>query len=671
MASPSSAAQRLPFLHGVGLGAGIAALLSLLGLLGAFQLLDLRIYDWRYRLRGPIPASLRIALVEVDDPTLAAYRNWPLPRETYAMLIAALEESGVEALGFDLLFLGESADDPDGDALLARITEGQTNLIHAITFMPEDASYGGGAAAPSSSSEALVRHGRPVARQRIPSARRVSLPYDALLDAADAIGHTAVAVDRDGVVRRIPQFVRYGEWAYPSLATRLVESAARRDSTLPQFELARDGVLIHSRGRRLRVPADAEGATSVVFAGDRASFPQTYSLLRVLQWYRDRDTTSLARAFRGKLVLVGATAVGEVATDVGATPFVEAAPLLYIHANAVNAAIQGRFLARPSGWVLVPALLGLGALLGALFSVLPLARSAAVAVTAVAAMAGLAQGMFAWADVDLPATSGLLLPPLAWIAVEGVRRRDSERRVRARERELQVARTIQQRLLPTEPPRVPEVDIFGLNIPAEEVGGDYFDWVPIGEDQLAVAVGDVSGHGVPAALLMSHLRASFHAETRLDSTPESIVQAMHKSLARAIEPGRFATFFLALISRRENQLSFCNAGHNPPLLVRNGKFELLSATGLPLAMLEDTAYEGAAREFRPGDLLVLYSDGVTEAPCRNDLYGDERLRARVLELAAGDLGAAEIARGLLEDVRAFAGRELATDDVTILVIRRR
>jgi serine phosphatase RsbU (regulator of sigma subunit) len=655
---------------GAAIGIGCAALLAAFALLGVFELLDLRLHDWRYRLRGPITASPRIALIEVDDPTIAAYRTWPLPRASYALLIAALEEVGAQAVGFDLLFLGENAEDPDGDRLLASVTEGRTHLVHAIAFLPEDATLGGGGQPSDTGHPALVRHGRPVTRTRIAAAQRVSLPYDGLLERADALGHTAVAVDRDGVVRRVPQFIRYGDWTYPSLAIRLVEIAARSDPTLPQFEIGEVGVRLHGNGRRVAVPVDAAGATAIVFAGDRPSFPQTHSMLRVLQLYRDGDTTALARMFRGKLVLIGTTAMGEIATDVGATPFATAAPLVYIHANAVNAALAGRFLVRPSAWIWIPVVLILGVVLGVAFSRRSLAVSAGVAVAAVALIAVMDYALFAFADVDVPPTAALVLPPLAWIAIEGRRRTVTERQAREREKELEVARGIQRRLLPSGPPATPEVQVFGVNVPAEAVGGDYYDWVPLGDRALAIVVGDVSGHGVPAALLMSHLRASFHAQARDGSAPREIVQAIHGSLARAIEPGRFATFFLAVVLRDESKMIFCNAGHNPPLLIRNGDVELLGSTGLPLALFEDAEYTDEERPFSPGDLLVLYSDGVTEAPSRQQFYGDERWKAKVVELAGKGVPPAEMGEALLNDVRDFAREELAADDVTIVVVRR-
>jgi serine phosphatase RsbU (regulator of sigma subunit) len=664
--------QRLPVRLGSLLGLGSAALLGLLWLLGAFDSFDLRFHDLRYRLRGPQPASDRIALVEVDDATIEAYGGaWPLPRQAYAVLIDALAGARAQAAGFDLLFLGENADDAQGDALLAAVTAEHENVVHAISFLRAEASLGGQEAGSAGARAALIRHGRPVTRQRLPLARQVSLPYPALLEAAPGLGHTAVAVDRDGIARRVPLFARYGDWAYPSLAIRLVEAAARGDSTLPQFELAEDGIRLHRLGKHVRVPVDAEGTTSILFAGDRAAFHDTYSLLQVLHWYRDGDSTALRRAFAGKLVLVGVTAVEQVATDLGATPFSEATPLVYVHANAVNAALGGRFLARVSPWALLSLLLLAGALLGASLARLPLARSATVAGGAMAALVALDMGLFLFGRLDVPPTAALLLPPLAWIVIEGRRRTAAEQHVRERAKELQVARDIQQHLLPEGPPDVPELDCWGINVPADAIGGDYYDWVPVGTDQLAVVLGDVSGHGVPAALLMSHLRASFHAEARPGVAPSDVLAAVHASLCRAASKGKFATFFMAVLSRTEPALLFCSAGHNPMMLYHGGGMELLNATGLPLAMIEGMPYTQERREFRPGDTLVLFSDGVPEAPRGKEFYGEERLQKVVGErVAAGD-GAEAIGLALLADVTRFAGDGLAADDVTIVVVRRK
>ena len=659
--------RRVPARVGAILGTSCGAIVALVWLLGAFHSLDLRANDWCYRIRGPLAASDRIAMVEVDDRTLRAFDGvWPLRRSIYAVAIDALEKVGVQAIGIDLLFLTPNPEDPKGDALLAGITTLHSNIVHAMGFQPNGASLGSGREMPADTS-ALITHGRPVTRQRLAVARGVSLPYDDLLASADEMGHTAVLIDADGIIRRIPQFVQFGDWAYPSLVLRLVEVAARHDSTLPQFELAPDGIQIFWHGRHMRVPCDQEGATAIAFAGDQSAFPHRYSLLQVLQWYRSNDTTSLARAFRGKLVLIGATA--EHATDIGATPYSNEAPLVYIHANAVDSAIRGRFLASvPAPWIVLSLIvLGLG--LGLVYSRMSVGRSALVMVAAILTVAELDYGMFVHANINLPPIGALLVPPLTLAAVENAWRRETEQRTRLRARELDVARSIQQNLLPSAPPAVAGLDVFGRNLPADEIGGDYFDWAMLDEDHLAVALGDIAGHGIPAALLMAHLRASFHAMAQAGRSPEEIVSAMNRSLARATTMGKFATFFLGVISIRERQLRFCNAGHNPPLLFRGAELRLLPATGFPLALIEDAAYEGGEAEFHPGDTLVIYSDGIPEAPVGKQFYGDERLQERAAALAGSDTPATAFVNSILADLRAAAGAGMRVDDVTLVVVR--
>jgi len=661
--------QRIPARLGAVLGFTCGALIAIIWLLGGFKPLDQKVHDARYTIRGPIPASDRIAIVEVDDQTLAAYKDvWPLPRENYAIAIDALANAGAQAIAVDLLFLGENNDDPTGDAMLAAVTAAHPNLILAMGFQPSDPSMGGALSIPADTT-ALIRHGRPVSRQRLAVAHSVSLPYDDLLGSAHEMGHTAVLIDGDGVIRRIPQFVRFGDWAYPSLVLRLVEVAARTDTTLPQFELSPDGVQIFWHGRRMKVPADEEGATSIAFAGNQDAFRHRYSLLQVLQWYQKDDTLSLAKAFRGKLVLIGATAVEQHATDIGPTPYSTAAPLVYIHANGVNSCIRGRFLDRVSKPWVVLLLLGLGLGLGLVFSRFTLVHSAMIALGAMVVVAGLDYALFLWGDIDLPVLGALLVPPLTLAAVEDSWRRETEHRTRVRAKELDVARSIQQNLLPGAPPKMDGLEVYGRNLPADEIGGDYFDWLQLDDDHLAVVVGDISGHGIPAALLMAFLRASFHATAMPDRAPEDIVTAMNRSLARAATIGKFATFFLGVISLKDRKVRYCNAGHNPPLLVHNGELHLLEATGIPLALMEDMPYTSGEESFEPGDTLVIYSDGIPEAPIGKQFYGDERLREKAVAQAIAGAPPAEIVDHVLKDLRSAAGDGMHADDVTLVVVR--
>jgi len=673
--SGSTAIERVSAGRGARIGAVCGLIAAVVWAVGVTRPLDVLLQDWRYDLRGPVPASDRVAVIEVDDQTVDAFGGvWPLPRRNYALAIDALEGAGAQAVVFDLVFLGEDPQDPAGDQLLASIVAGQDNLIQAISFQRGDASRTGPVEGVADSSE-LDRHGRPYSGQRLANARAVSLPYADLLAASSNLGHTAVLVDADGVIRRIPHFIRFGESAYGSLVVRLIEVAARRDSTLPRFELASNGLEMHWKGRRIHVPSDGEGGTTIAFAGDERAFKNRYSLLQVLQWYRDADTTSLARAFRGKLVLVGSTTTGANAIDLGATPYSGLTSLVYVHANAVNAALQGRFIRSVpdrSPWMIL-ALIVLGTGLGLWYSPLSLPRAALVALGAIVLIAATDYGLFVFAGLDIPPLAALLVPPITWAAVENAWRREAERRAIAQAKELQVARSIQQHLLPSAPPEVAGLEVSGRNIPAEQVSGDYFDWIPLEDGSLAVVVGDVTGHGVPAALLMAHLRASFHAVAEPGRSPEEMVETVNRSLSSAAPPGRFSTFFLGIISLGEQRLRYCNAGHNAPLLLRDGKVIQLEANGVPLAVLPDVPYVGKEEAFLVGDTLVIYSDGIPEAPHRfqpKTFYGDERLHERALAFAAERLSAAETVERMLDDVHAVAGDRMSGDDVTLMVVRR-
>jgi sigma-B regulation protein RsbU (phosphoserine phosphatase) len=144
---------------------------------------------------------------------------------------------------------------------------------------------------------------------------------------------------------------------------------------------------------------------------------------------------------------------------------------------------------------------------------------------------------------------------------------------------------------------------------------------------------------------------------------------MNKSLSRAATPGKFATFFLAVISVKDQKLRFCNGGHNSPFLVHEGKLRELAATGIPLAITEFGPYSGGEEPFMPGDTLVIFSDGIPEARVGKDFYGDERLQKKVIDLASNGTSSKDFVDHIITDVRAIAGEGMSADDVTLVVVR--
>ena len=238
------------------------------------------------------------------------------------------------------------------------------------------------------------------------------------------------------------------------------------------------------------------------------------------------------------------------------------------------------------------------------------------------------------------------------------------------EDELALARRIQARLLPPGPPGVEGLELAGTSESAREVGGDYYDYLPLGDGRVALVIADVSGKGAGAALLMSGFRASLLSQDLAHTPLAEVVARLNHFLHHSVEPGKFVTAFLGVLDGRSGQFVYCNAGHNAPLLVgADGGVTPLEAGGLILGILEHSPYETGETVLEPGGRLVLFTDGVTEAANEADeQWGEERL----IELLRGlpqDPCAGVVAR-IVEEVRRFEGARGASDDVTLIVARR-
>jgi len=238
------------------------------------------------------------------------------------------------------------------------------------------------------------------------------------------------------------------------------------------------------------------------------------------------------------------------------------------------------------------------------------------------------------------------------------------------EDELALARRIQARLLPPGPPRVEGLELAGTSESAREVGGDYYDYLPLGDGRVALVIADVSGKGVGAALLMSGFRASLLSQDLAGTDLAEVVGRLNQFLHRSVEPGKFVTAFLGVLDGRDGRLVYCNAGHNAPLLVgADGDVTLLEAGGLILGILEHSPYQTGEAVLEAGGRLVLYTDGVTEAANETDeQWGEERLIELLRSVPKSPC--AEVVARIVGEVRHFEGARGASDDVTLIVARR-
>ncbi|HMG75624.1 MAG TPA: GAF domain-containing SpoIIE family protein phosphatase [Pyrinomonadaceae bacterium] len=273
----------------------------------------------------------------------------------------------------------------------------------------------------------------------------------------------------------------------------------------------------------------------------------------------------------------------------------------------------------------------------------------------------------AYAKDDLEVL-GLLASQVA-IIIEKVMLHDQLIEKQRLETQLEVARQVQLELLPARDPQLEGFDISAYNFPTEEVSGDYYDWVRIYDDQIGIVIADVSGKGVPAALLMAFLRASLRAATHIGYAPHISMSKVNYLLWESIERNQFVTAFYGILDAANRTLAYCNAGHNPPFLMEaDGKVHFEERGGVPLGMFRDTRYYEYFANIEPGQVLVLYTDGVTEATNRTlDEYGRDRLVEAVRQCR--HLGAREMIDYVHRDVLNWTDGLGAADDVTFFIIK--
>jgi CHASE2 domain-containing sensor protein len=651
-----------------------------------FETLEFNTQDLRLRTRGERPVHPDVVVIEIEAQTLEGYRNaWPFPRDQYALILNALDEWGAKAVGVDLWFSGRDRYSDANDTTLAVVTAQAPSVIHAL-YLPLALPARGapaGAGEPVAEDSLLSRLFAPLppgARLMTSVSGQIELPV-VLLDEVRSLGHIALAWGADNVCRYAPLLVNHQGHMVPSLsllmACRYLGADWRAARLRPGGPFTRSHVDIPASGRAIHVPVDGYGRALINFPGDQRAFPRRYRFLDVIQSARDwigGQPIPAARPqpedFRGKAILICNTAENLLTADVGPTPFSDNFPLAFAHASVVNSILRGDYQkATPPGYqAVLLALLAVG--LGLVMPALAPAGLALVALAGIALLAAAAWAILVFGGVQVP-----LVPPLFVVVTMtiGVLLRGyvvKERERRAVEQELAVARRVQQDLLPKGPLTAGDLQVAGANLPCFAVGGDYFDYFPLGDGRIGLAIGDVSGKGVPAALLMSKLQAILRGEASRATSVAAVAEGANRQLMDSMEGAKkFVTLFYAVLDPETRTLRYTNAGHNPPMLLRaDGRLELLETGGLLVGIFAHAQYEVGVVELGPGDALVLFTDGVTEAEDRRKAqYGEERLEA-LIRAVRGE-PAREIGDRICQEVLKFSKGTHQADDITVVVAK--
>ena len=252
--------------------------------------------------------------------------------------------------------------------------------------------------------------------------------------------------------------------------------------------------------------------------------------------------------------------------------------------------------------------------------------------------------------------------------IENARLYEEEKALQRMQQEMEMARSIQANLLPKAQPSIPGYDIAGMSVSAANVGGDYYDFLP-SEDRLILCLGDVSGKGMPASLLMANVQATIRGQNLVISSAAECMSRSNRLLFQSTDSAKFVTFFYGILDTAGRTIDYSNAGHNPPILLSDGQeAQRLEIGGPVLGVLPDFPYQQATVALHPGDLLLIFSDGFSEAVNRRlEEFGEDQL----LRLAARNRGdsAADLIEKISQAVVAHTGDEPQTDDMTIIAVR--
>ncbi len=263
----------------------------------------------------------------------------------------------------------------------------------------------------------------------------------------------------------------------------------------------------------------------------------------------------------------------------------------------------------------------------------------------------------------------LLLASQVAIIIEKVQLHEQVVEKNRLQAQLEIARHVQLELLPETDPQIEGFDISAYIFPTEEVSGDYYDWVRMFEDQIGVVVADAVGKGIPAALLMSFLRAALRSSVQIGYAPHIALSKVGNLLWDSVEANQFITAIYGILDATNRTFVFSNAGHNPPLLIKpNGEYRFVEYGDLPLGMFQNSHYHQHFIKFDEKQVLVLYTDGITESAKENgEEYGQERFAKRVLE--GIELPAKELIDFIRKGVADFTERKFLDDDGTLFIVK--
>lgn len=637
-----------------------------------------------------------VIIVGIDSQSLVQLGQWPWSRDLIAGLVAKIQAGRPLALGIDVVFAerdryspevlgkhipGIAADTlaalPDPDRKLARALEG-TPTVLAIAGLSKALPGGRQPSKPLPVFDQDTQRDRFLPHFISALASRPVIESAAagegLINATPELGQ---ADSQRGVLRRVPTLAFVDELPFLSLPLEMIRVALGEGGKVQTEEGAQGMQAIRIGDYRL--PVQRSGELLLHFGRSSANY--YLSAADVLAGIHDPEL------FRSRFVIIGFNSTG--LQDRIVTPLGESLPGVDIHAQVIESVLAGQALQRPYWvqWAEMATLLGVGL---ALIAFIPRLRARyAVLSFALASTLMLAGGYLAFFAArylfDGASLLLLLCPPFisllgnTLITADTLRRSAEAQLQQSREEaarmngELDAARRIQMGLLPDTSTLFPDerrFSVAALLEPARAVGGDYYDCFMLDDRRLCIAIGDVSGKGVPASLFMAISKTLTGTLTRRHAELGPAFRDIEAELNRENPEYLFVTAFIGVLDVESGHLDYVCAGHDAPLIVRNGQLlpiDTRAIAGPPLCAAGNYPFESARMQLHAGDLLCLFTDGVTEAMNGPAMFGSERLQTAIA--AFGTTRVQDCALSLRNAVRHFEAGHPPADDLTLLFLR--
>lgn len=640
-----------------------AVILFLLGEAGGLTYLE----RWSLDHLAALPTFHRVGhppcLVAIDDRTLSATGSWPVPRRFYFRLFSAIAAGQAAGVGVDLLFADPDLRDPAADTLLANFARDHREFIFGIPLAVTGPP--GKNAVAAGSRPRLPQDGPPGDAVRLWTVQPAGLPVPPLLLTA-RFAHVSVALDADGISRRLPPFVDLDGRLMPALSLALAGQAANRGEVTSVRRKGNRLFLHWTRGRDTSLLLDRRETVQPRFR--KYTLP-TLSAAAVVDAFDSGQIHTLKGWFAGKAVLVGNTAVRASVADIGPLWNTPLGPLVRYHCDAVEALGAERVADAPGRGLSLLLLLLLAMGMALIYERYPPARLAPLLLLFTTVNIGATCLASMLTPCAVPAAFLVLPPAVAGTSlVHRLVRERRQRRDRHNER-LRAVETM-DRLQPATTPTWTGYALAWDLLQAQQVGGDIAIIHESPAGRCFIGIADVSGFGLPAALLASHIVGALRLLLQGNASLSEIAGTLHSSIWSGRLPGTLVTLFLAEIDLVTHRIHYVNCGHEPGILLHQGEARFLSPSSDALGLFPTPTIATHEAQLSPGDALLLVTDGITGLSSRGKEYGLTRL----VQVAATALVGTSSPRGVLaainDDLAAFGGGQVAEDDLcTVLAIR--